>query len=1458
MKIKKVIFIVLGVILSTLAKAQTSDVTEGCAPLVVSFTAPVGPTTWFWDFKDGATSNIQNPNNTFTTPGTYIVEFHQTSTGPIVGTVTIKVYPKPDPILTATTPTKGCVPLNVTMGVNTILPGGVTLSNYNWTFGDGNGGSGTPASHVYNTPGIFSVSIELTTNSPSCNITKIFPNFISASLPPITSFSTNPNPPSACVGPLTVAFTNNSSSPSSIPLTYSWNMGNGNTYTTQNPPSQTYSVNGTYVVVLIASDTNNCSVTTQQNVTIGQPHSSFSLPDTVCINTLVSTIQNLSTAGTSFWNFGPGVTYVGSSNSNSFQPQVQFNTPGFHTIQLITAAGGCSDDTTLTVFVENPTVTFTTTPAYSCNTPAIIQYNGISPNNVATWNWSFGSGLQNPIHTYDLNLDSADIELGEKVYPATVTITTAAGCTATFTSNVKVHPPWARFIPDVTKGCAPLTVTFYDSTRSIEPITNWLWNYDDGSALNSLASGAPHSHTFTTPGEYDVILTITNNLGCKDTSYAVRIEVGGPKVLDFTVDKVDVCPGEAIAFTNLTADSVNVDAWHYSSSGELLSHCFTEDNPTFVFNGVTGPQSITLTAEYNGCYSTITKPNLINVKGPIAGFDYLINCSTPYDIQLRDTSQSATSLLWDFGDGTATSTSGGTFTHTYATFGDYPIILTATNSTSGCPISKDTVVAHIRNIKANFVTGPLLCGGVSFTYDGSASIDVGPSCYRGYSWIFSDPNMRPLTSSSPSTPISFGSSGPQTVGLVVEDVNGCRDTLIQDIRVYNLQPSIAVNDQTICLPSTISFSSALSTSDTTIASYSWNFGDGTPASGLPNPSHTYTSSAGTTFTASLTITNVLGCSNTVTKVINIYTPTSTISSIPNICLGQAVNLSATDFTSQGSNLSYSWNFGDGNFGTGNNLTHTYATSGSHTVTLTFTETATGCTGTTTATVNIQDYPVASYTSSVDGQTVLCNPQQVTFTNTTTSSSPTSIMWDWGAGTSFSPGLSLVFATGTHTVSLVASTSFGCKDTVTKVLNVVGPEGDFTMSINNICKGDPITFTLIDTLDVGSYAWDFGDGTSISDVSPVTHIYNFLPPSGQTVAKLTVYGKDNVCPVTVQQTVFIHYVKADFTMNNNSTDTVLCLGEGLLLTNTSQPATGNLFTWTLGDGATSTSNSSFTHVYTTPGTFNTTLIAVNTTFGCRDTTTKAITIAPLPVITAIGDSVCKFNTAQLSVANPVSNSTYSWTPAAPLSNSNIYNPTVTGINSTYYTVTVVDSNSCSNSDSALVYVVPPLVGFTFDTTIVIGDFVNLPISDQNGTLLFTWTPETGLSCLTCSYPRVQPLADITYTLDVADIYGCFTATDYFNIHVRPETFIDLPTTFTPNGDGTNDIIYVKGWGIKDLLSFQIYNRWGELVFETSELAEGWNGNYKGMLQNNDVYVYKVKATDWRDKEIQKEGHINLMR
>lgn len=1474
MKIKLSLTLLLLVIANFIS-AQTSDKTEGCAPLQITFTAPAGHPTWYWEFGDNASSIQQNPINTYITPGTYTVTFSETPGGAVIGTpIIVKVYTKPTYQVTANSPTKGCVPLNVSMSASGVAPLGVTINSYSWVYGDGGSGAGNSVNHTYVSPGgVFDVSVKINTSSPTCDTTKVFSKFISASDPPVAAFVTNPDPAISCTAPLTVSFTNTSTS--ALPITYSWNLHNGPLDTSQTPAPITYSSDGNYSVDLTVTDTNTCSRTTTKGITVGKPLSSFTMPDTVCLNIPFPLDNNtaLGGSGNYLWTFDAGTSLASSS---VFEPFIAFSTPGTHTVTLRATApnGLCFDDSVATIFVENPSVTFTSNPTYSCSEPRAFQFTGTSTATIASWQWLFGDGststLQNPNHTFVIG-DSIYSKRGRKIFNNTLSVITTSGCLATYTAPDTIHLVWARFQPDTAQGCAPLTVTFYDSSKSntpTEPLVSWAWNYDDGSPVNNRVSKNPHTHTFTSPGKYDVFLIATNNKGCKDTSYAITISVGDQKAIDFTADKLSICPGEAVSFTHTTTDTAGITGWNYQSNGEMLSHCFQDDTPSLVFNDSTGLQDITLTVDYNGCLTTVTKADYITVKGPIAHFDYLTTCGTSSDVvEFTDLSGDATGVSWDFGDASAPLTTTGTFSYTYAATGDYQVILTATNGGSGCADSKDTATIHVKKIQADFASDTTYCIGVNYAFDASPSIDVYGSCYRGYTWIFSEPTARPITSSLPISSIKFDSAGVQTIGLIVQDINGCIDTLIQSIKVYNTPALYTISDAIICTPDTIQFTD-ISVQDTTIVKWAWTFGDGVIDS-VQHPIHIYNTVPGATVVTTLTITDTLGCISSSTQNISIYDLTSTVSTAPaspNICLGTPITFSASDFTAQGSNLSYNWDYKDGTIEPGNNLSHTFASAGTYIVEVYYTEVASGCNDSTTKTVTVQDYPHAGYSTDVDGLTVLCNPQIINFTDTSTVeaySMPLTQTWDFGNGGSLVPGATptFVFSKGTHSVKMTSITSNGCTDDTTKTFVVVGPAGDFDMDTTNICKGDVITFTIKDTVDVGSYTWDYGDGLTTNNVSPSAHTYYFIPPSGQTVAKLIVFGQGGVCPVSVQKDVFIHYVKADFA-RNSGLDTAICLGQQMALNNNSS-ILANSYEWTFGDSdSLSTVDSTvFNHLYDSTGTYDVTLAVRSSLYGCVDTITKQVIVNPLPTITAIGDSVCLNDTAYLSVLSPNPAYSYSWTPTGTLNNPNISNPNFPGTTSglyAYYVTATVNSTGCSSVDTAPVFIAEPLVDYLWDTSIVIGEYINLPIDNQNGFVNFTWTPTTGLSCLTCSNPQLQPLEDITYSAFMADILGCTSATATFEIHIYPEIFAKLPTTFTPNGDGVNDIIYVNGWGIKDLVSFEIYNRWGELVFKTSEITEGWDGYYKGMLQNNDIYVYKVNALSFRETEMLAEGHINLMR
>lgn len=1479
MRIRSFLF-VIACLVTTLSTAQTASKTSGCAPLEVHFTPPAGATKYFWDLGDGTTSPKDAPDNVYTKPGTYNVKFYAGSGGAQVGnTVIINVYAKPVPDIVTTSPLKGCIPLTINVTGTASLPPTVNLVSYRWSFGDGSASViGSPVTKVYNTPGKFTVALELNTDNPSCDVTRQFVDYVYCSAPPATSFTTTPSPAISCTPPLTVSFTNKTSS--SLPVTYLWTLPPNNTTSTAITPAPiTLTALGNYTVTLTATDSNKCSSSYNVPISIGSPTASFTVPDTVCLNTKVKFV-NTSSSGSCVWNFGADALPASSTLTNP--PDVTYSTPGLKTITLEVSAGNCKGNVTKTIFVDDPKVTITAKPSYSCTEPVEVSFTSTGTSPIASWNWSFGdkkgstSTLKDPKFTYVI-YDSTYTKRGMNVFKVTLNVITKAGCVAKTTFNDTVYQTWARFVPDKYQGCLPLEVTFNDSSRSFlprEPLIDWLWDYGDGTT-ELVHNKGPQKHTFTKAGTYYVQLTVTNKNGCKDTSYKVKIVVGDTKTLDFTVDKTSICPGDTVHFTNTTADKTGFEGWHYSSSAELLSHCFTNDNPYLIFNNKTGPQDITLTGYYNGCASTITKPALINVKGPIARFDFHRSCDKKFEAEFINKSGDATDLTWTFGDGTKLDTVGTitNFTHHYAATGDYTVYLTAKNSSSQCPDSKDTAVIHIKDIQANFTSPQLLCKGAPYEFNAAASVDVYPHCYRGYTWAFSDTDKRPISTADPKTPIDFLTPGNKTVSLIVEDINGCKDTASLKIKVYEIHPKFVMDDTTICFPATVAFDPTTSKADTTIVAWDWIFGDGSkatlPGPGPGNTTHNYTSAGVNPVKPMLIITDNLGCKDTVTKTINIYSPSSKIAITPalkQICLGTEITVHADDYITHGSHLQYEWNMGDGSpLLNTNDFKYTYTKSGTYYIKLKFTEIGSACQGSIIDSVKVQDYPKAHFTSNPSNTTVLCYPQVIDFQDASISNTPiTSYLWVLNnAGlTANTPKASYSYPRGTYVIKLTVKTSYGCASTDSAVYNVVGPVAQMNFTPTTICRGDEVTFTINKIQDVGSYTWNLGDGTIIKDTSPLKHVYRVVPPSGKIPVKLIVSDTKGQCPTPVEGEIDMKDVRADFTIANiaGAPDTTICFGEPVIVTNASTPLTGAIYNWTMGDNSTSTSSTTVNHTYPAPGNYTVTLITSDATIGCKDTTSKTISVVPLPDIHAVSDSICpgKNQNADIYVLEDSLKYSYLWTPAKGLLDSTKVHPVVVNpkATTTYYVKVTDKITECSSIDSAVAFVTPPLMDIDFDTLVVVGDPVYLPIDNKNGTIKFTWTPKEGLSCEQCSGPKVQPLKDLIYTVTMKD--ECSEAHGKFVIRIKPETFIKVPTTFTPNGDGTNDIIYVKGWGIKDLISFQIYNRWGELVFETSELSEGWNGFYKDVLQNNDIYTYKVKALDFFDKEMEAEGHINLMR
>ena len=252
--------------------------------------------------------------------------------------------------------------------------------------------------------------------------------------------------------------------------------------------------------------------------------------------------------------------------------------------------------------------------------------------------------------------------------------------------------------------------------------------------------------------------------------------------------------------------------------------------------------------------------------------------------------------------------------------------------------------------------------------------------------------------------------------------------------------------------------------------------------------------------------------------------------------------------------------------------------------------------------------------------------------------------------------------------------------------------------------------------------------------------------------------------------------------------------------------------------------------------------------------------PYPIANAGNDiSVCYNISAQLH-ANIVASS-FNWTPGGSLSNPLILDPVASPKQTTSYVLTVTDTLGCPKPirDTVVVIVLPKVNAFAGnDTAVVIGQPLHF---HATGGINYLWSPPLALDNINIADPTATydgSVDSIRYKVMVSDEKNCLDSA-YINVTVfktNPQIFV--PTAFTPNGDGVNDLFRPIGVGIKTIEYFRVYNRWGELVFSTTTNGKGWDGKISGTPQATNTFVWIVKGTDYLNKPFLKKGAVTLIR
>ena len=410
---------------------------------------------------------------------------------------------------------------------------------------------------------------------------------------------------------------------------------------------------------------------------------------------------------------------------------------------------------------------------------------------------------------------------------------------------------------------------------------------------------------------------------------------------------------------------------------------------------------------------------------------------------------------------------------------------------------------------------------------------------------------------------------------------------------------------------------------------------------------------------------------------------------------------------------------------------------------------------------------------------------------------------------------------------------------------------FTIDTAVGCSPFSVTFTNSSST-TGTYLWDFGSGDTTSVIYNPTHVF---PTPGTYLVTLILYN--NACKIsdTAFTTITVYPgITANFGLSNTPCSNSISLTDSSATSPTS-------WAWDFGDGATSTLQNP-NHTYPSSGNYVVTLIST-TANGCADTTALSFdnsggaTINPNRII-------CEGSNAQLAVTGGFA---YSWLPSGSLSNSTISNPIASPLVTTTYTVNVSSVNSlgdtCVVTLTTTVTVINPAlfpISATADNDTLSAGSSTIIHAITDTTLTVLWSPTTGVSNPSSFNPTVSPTVTTTYTVTIVDSLGCpkfATITIYvFSMKCNPAD-IFVPNTFTPNSDGQNDILKVRGNMISELY-FAVYNRWGELVFETTNKNVGWDGIYKGMKADPAVFAWYLRAKCYNGDELKKQGNTTLIR
>lgn len=709
-------------------------------------------------------------------------------------------------------------------------------------------------------------------------------------------------------------------------------------------------------------------------------------------------------------------------------------------------------------------------------------------------------------------------------------------------------------------------------------------------------------------------------------------------------------------------------------------------------------------------------------------------------------------------------------------------------------------------------------------------------------WDFGDGNQLNTTNVNVSNinPIHrYSAPGTYQVSLTLTDALGCSSTETKQV-VINQNPVAGFTIPNGCINNLVVVNNT-SASGVSITDAVWDIGNGNIVNGISPNGFTYNNPGN--YTVSLTITDANGCSASATRNTEIITQIDATlnavdSNCPNVNDGTVAIVSINNGTSP---YAYLWSNGETSQNVQNLEPSVYSV---------VTTDVNGCTGNYTATVGINNTIPLQYSfdiSDYNGYNVSCKGSNdgIVTVNVLNGAFPFNYLWQNNIQSNVAEYLSAgsysVTISDANTCTVSATVVLTEPDALSATINVISNYNGEAVTCFGATDG---SLNIIPIGGVGSYSYLWSNNEN----SPVV---DNLAAGNYSVTVVDINGCSATSSINISQPDLL---QAMLLANEFSgTYNISCNGnsDGRINSNIIGGTMPYSYNW---------NNGAFTESIQNlfAGSYSLTVVDIN---GCEAIQNVVLTEPnTLTVELQTEDLVCYGDNngfINSVVSGGSGNYGFLWS-------NNATETSVSNLTAGDYSVTVTDANNCSTTASVLLNQPNPVIvtiQSVSDTIPFYGanlQLLSTYFANGNEAIQFEWTPEGSLNNASIQSPVANPLFTTTYTLKVTDSDGCI-GTDSIRVYVNNDKVLYIPNAFSPNGDGENDIfkIYTYNNAIRNL-TFQVHNRWGELLFQTNNMNEGWDGTKNGKVLDTGVYIYTVYVIFLDGNSNKKKGSVTLLK